>query len=144
MYLFKRKICCFTGRKIKLITGNQLQIKLQFIASFFFFKYNRTVKTINTSYTFESDKLYHIVVTYDGAQARLLINGTEVIASQAYAKAGDSSTFYVKPFGISDGTNIEGNIEGLTCYFKLYNKVLTDNEIASNYAIESVNRVMDR
>ena len=102
------------------------------------------IKTINNPYTFESNKLYHIVVTYDGASARLLINGTEVIASQAFAKAGDSTTFYVKPFGISNGANVEGNIEGLICYFKLYNKVLTDNEIASNYAIESVNRVMDK
>ena len=102
------------------------------------------LKTINASYTFESDKLYHIVVTYDGANARLLINGVEVIASQAYTKAGDSSTFYVKPFGISDGTNVEGTIEGLMCYFKIYNKVLNDNEIAANYAIESANRVMDK
>ena len=102
------------------------------------------LKTINTPYTFESDKLYHIVVTYDGANVRLLINGSEVIPSQAYAKVGDSTTFYVKPFGISNGANVEGNIEGLTCYFKLYNKVLTDNEIAANYAIESANRVMDK
>ena len=102
------------------------------------------LKTINASYTFESDKLYHIVVTYDGANARLLVNGSEVIASQPYTKAGDSTTFYVKPFGISNGANIEGSVEGLLCYFKIYNKVLTDSEIASNYAIESVNRVMDR
>ena len=73
-----------------------------------------------------------------------MINGTEVIKSQAYTKVGDSTTFYVKPFGISDGSNLEGNIEGLMCYFKIYNRVLTDNEIASNYAIESANRVMDR
>ena len=98
------------------------------------------LKTINASYTFESDKLYHIVITYDGAQARLLINGVEVIASQAYTKAGDSSTFYVKPFGIAN----EGNSSGLLCYFKLYNKVLANNEIAANYAVESANRVMDK
>ena len=102
------------------------------------------LKTINAPYTFESNKLYHITITYDGANARLLINGVEVIKSQAYAKAGDSTTFYVKPFGISDGKNTEGTIEGLMCYFKIYNKVLTDNEIAANYAIESANRVMDR
>ena len=102
------------------------------------------LKTIKASYTFEPDKLYHIVVTYDGAQARLLINGAEVIAPQAYTKAGDSTTFYVKPFGISNGVNVEGTVEGLMCYFKIYNRVLNDNEIASNYAIESVNRVMDK
>lgn len=102
------------------------------------------LKTIFGSYTFDSNKLYHIAITYDGANARLLINGVEVIASQAYAKAGDSSTFYVKPFGISDGANVEGTVEGLMCYFKIYNRVLNDNEIASNYAIESVNRVMDK
>lgn len=102
------------------------------------------LKTIDGSYTFENNKLYHITITYDGANARLLINGVEVIASQAYAKAGDSTTFYVKPFGISDGLNLEGNVEGLICYFKIYNKVLNDNEIASNYAIESANRVMDK
>ena len=102
------------------------------------------LKTIASSYTFESNKLYHFVVTYDGANARLLINGVEVIASQAFAKAGDSTTFYVKPFGISNGASNEGNVEGLICYFKIYNRVLTDNEIASNYAIESANRVMDR
>ena len=102
------------------------------------------VTTIKIPYTFESNKLYHIVVTYDGANARLLINGTTVIEKQAYAKVGDSTTFYVKPFGIANGVNIEGGIDGLMCYFKLYNRVLTDNEIASNYAIESVNRVMDK
>ena len=107
-------------------------------------QFQNVAKTIGESYTFEPNKLYHIVVTYDGANARLLINGTEVIASQAFAKAGDSTTFYVKPFGISNGASVEGNTEGLICYFKLYNKVLTDNEIASNYAIESVNRVMDK
>ena len=97
-------------------------------------------KTINTSYTFESNKLYHFVVTYDGTNARLLINGAEVIPSQAYAKVGDSTTFYVKPFGIAN----EGNSSGLLCYFKLYNKVLANNEIAANYAVESANRVMDK
>ena len=102
------------------------------------------LKTITGSYTFENNKLYHIAITYDGANARLLINGSEVIGSQAYAKAGDSTTFYVKPFGISDGANVEGTVEGLMCYFKIYNRVLNDNEIAANYAIESVNRVMDR
>ena len=102
------------------------------------------LKTINSPYTFESNKLYHIVVTYDGANVRLLINGAEVIAPQAYTKAGDSTTFYVKPFGISDGVNVEGTVDGLMCYFKIYNRVLNDNEIASNYAIESVNRVMDK
>lgn len=101
-------------------------------------------KTIDAPYTFESNKLYHIAVTYNGTTARLLINGAEVIAPQAYTKAGDSTTFYVKPFGISNGINVEGNIEGLMCYFKIYNRVLNDNEIASNYAIESVNRVMDK
>ena len=103
-----------------------------------------SAKTIVESYTFEANKLYHIVITYDGTNARLLINGAEVIAPQAYTKAGDSTTFYVKPFGIANGTASEGGIDGLICYFKLYNRVLTDNEIASNYAIESVNRVMDR
>lgn len=73
-----------------------------------------------------------------------MINGTEVIKSQAFAKAGDSTMFYVKPFGISNGTGNEGNVEGLICYFKIYNKVLNDNEIASNYAIETANRVMDK
>lgn len=102
------------------------------------------LKTINASYTFENDKLYHIAITYDGANARLLINGSEVIASQAFAKAGDSTTFYVRPFGISDGLKLEGTVEGLMCYFKIYNRVLTNNEIASNYAIESANRVMDK
>ena len=102
------------------------------------------IKTIGESYTFENNKLYHIAVTYDGANARLLINGVEVIASQAFAKAGDSTTFYVKPFGISNGATNEGNVEGLLCYFKIYNRVLTNNEIASNYAIESANRVMDK
>ena len=102
------------------------------------------IKTIGKSYTFESNKLYHITITYDGANARLLINGVEVIASQAYTKAGDNTTFYVKPFGISNGAANEGNVEGLLCYFKIYNKVLTDNEIAANYAIESANRVMDK
>ena len=102
------------------------------------------IKTIGESYTFEANKLYHIVATYDGANARLLINGSEVIASQAFAKAGDSTTFYVKPFGISNGADNEGNVEGLICYFKIYNRVLTNNEIASNYAIESANRVMDK
>lgn len=101
-------------------------------------------KTIDAPYTFEANKLYHIVVTYDGANARLLINGAEVIAPKAYTKAGDSTTFYVKPFGISNGLNVEGTVEGLMCYFKIYNRVLNDNEIASNYAIESVNRVMDK
>ena len=101
-------------------------------------------KTISESYTFEPNKLYHIVITYDGTTARLLINGAEVIAPQAYTKAGDSTTFYVKPFGISNGVNLEGNVEGLMCYFKIYNRVLNDNEIASNYAVESANRVMDR
>ena len=73
-----------------------------------------------------------------------MINGTEVIKSQAFAKAGDSTTFYVKPFGISNGAANEGNVEGLICYFKIYNRVLTDNKITSNYAIESANRVMDK
>ena len=72
------------------------------------------------------------------------INGSEIIPSQSYTKAGDSTTFYVQPFGISNGAALEGNIEGLMCYFKIYNRVLNDNEIAANYAIESVNRVMDR
>ena len=116
--------------QVNTTTGNKIQIQ-------------NGLKTIFGTYTFESNKLYHIVVTYDGANARLLINGVEVIASQAYTKAGDSSTFYVKPFGISDGRNVEGTIEGLMCYFKIYNRVLSDNEIASNYAIESANRVMD-
>ena len=102
------------------------------------------IKTIGESYTFEANKLYHITITYDGANARLLINGSEVIASQAYAKAGDSTTFYVKPFGISNVAASEGDLSGLLCYFKLYNRVLNDNEIASNYAIESANRVMDK
>ena len=101
-------------------------------------------RTISGSYSFEANKLYHFAITYNGTNIRLLINGTEVIASQAYAKVGDSTVFYVRPFGISNGANIEGSVEGLLCYFKLYDKVLTDNEIASNYAIESVNRVMDR
>lgn len=102
------------------------------------------LKTINNSYTFETNKLYHIVITYDGTNARLLINGSEVIPSQAYAKAGDSTTFYVQPFGISNGAAVEGTVEGLICYFKIYNRVLNDNEIAANYAIESANRVMDK
>lgn len=101
-------------------------------------------KTIGGSYAFENNKLYHIVITYDGTNARLLINGSEIIPSQAYTKAGDSTTFYVQPFGISNGTAHEGNIEGLMCYFKIYNRVLNDNEIAANYAIESANRVMDK
>lgn len=101
-------------------------------------------KTIGDTYTFESDKLYHIAITYDGTTARLLINGVEVIAPQAYTKAGDSTTFYVRPFGISDGANVEGTVEGLMCYFKIYNRVLNDNELAANYAIESANRVMDK
>lgn len=101
-------------------------------------------KTISNSYTFENNKLYHIVITYDGTNARLLINGSEIIPSQAYTKAGDSTTFYVQPFGISDGAAHEGNIEGLMCYFKIYDRVLNDNEIAANYAIESANRVMDK
>jgi hypothetical protein len=101
-------------------------------------------KTIGDTYTFESDKLYHIAITYDGITARLLINGVEVIAPQAYTKAGDSTTFYVRPFGISDGANVEGTVEGLMCYFKIYNRVLNDNELAANYAIESANRVMDK
>ena len=88
--------------------------------------------------------MYHIAITYNGTTARLLINGVEVIAPQAYTKAGDSTTFYVKPFGISDGANVEGTVEGLICYFKIYNRVLNDNEIAANYAIESANRVMDK
>ena len=75
---------------------------------------------------------------------RNMINGTEVIKSQAFAKAGDSTMFYVKPFGISNGPNIEGMADGLLCYFKMYNRVLNDNELAANYAIESANRVMDK
>ena len=75
---------------------------------------------------------------------RNMINGTEVIKSQAFAKAGDSTMFYAKPFGISNGAANEGNLSGLLCYFKIYNRVLTNNEIASNYAIESANRVMDK
>ena len=75
---------------------------------------------------------------------RNMINGTEVIKSQSFAKAGDSTTFYVRPFGISDGANVEGTVEGLMCYFKIYNRVLNDNELAANYAIESANRVMDK
>lgn len=101
-------------------------------------------KTIGGSYAFENNKLYHIVITYDGTNARLLINGSEIIPSQAYTKAGDSTTFYVQPFGISNGAAHEGNIEGLMCYFRIYNRVLNDNEIAANYAIESANRVMDK
>ena len=73
-----------------------------------------------------------------------MTNGTEVIKSLAFAKAGESTMFYVKPFGISNGPNIEGMADGLLCYFKMYNRVLNDNEITANYAIEAGNRVMDK
>ncbi len=102
------------------------------------------LKTISSSYSLEVNQLYHFTITYNGINVRLLINGSEVIGTQAFTKAGDSTTFYVKPFGISDGANVEGTVDGLMCYFKIYNRVLNDNEIASNYAVESANRVMDR
>lgn len=86
---------------------------------------------VDNTQTVEVGKFYHVVGTYDGATARLYVNGRKV-AEASHNLPLDLGT---RPLviGGTNETNWDGKMNGVIDDVKIYNRALNDTEIFSNY-----------
>jgi hypothetical protein len=86
---------------------------------------------VDNTQTVEAGKYYHVVGTYDGATARLYVNGRKV-GEAAHNLPLDLSTRPVVVGGTNE-TNWDGRMNGLIDEVRIYNRALPDSEIQTNY-----------
>ena len=95
--------------------------------------------SLDGTYSFKTDVIYHFAIVKSESKIALYINGQNVIPETTYKSQETSESMPLQPFGI-EGTCLSG----LYCYFKLYNTALSIETIQSNYEVESALRTMDR
>ncbi len=72
----------------------------------------------------------HVAATYDGAVARIYIDGVETASAPFTGNVGDSNTWRVGAFGSPAG----GFFDGLVDNVRIYDRALSASEIAVNMA----------
>lgn len=88
----------------------------------------------NVSYTIENNNWYHVAGTFDGTDMRLYVNGIEVgsIVSSMPINKISSNLF------IGDDGSGYNNFEGALDEIRIWNKVLTAQEIKANMNLRNI------
>lgn len=96
---------------------------------------NSSAQTVTTTGTISINTWYFICVTYNGTNITITINSTTESFSQTINPADNSNNFCFGRTGDYNGLYFIGKIANV----KIFNKVLTTQEIASLYAEEYIN-----
>jgi hypothetical protein len=123
-------------------------IPLQGICSWNYILYNEIgidlwgTSTYGTGQTYSDTEWKHIVWTYNGtsfttSNISIFVNGTKYTGGNLITRRGGSGTPNINTAGIvlgkiHSGTN-NYNANGNIANFKVYNRVLSDNEVQQNY-----------
>ena len=89
--------------------------------------YDGSSRVVTSSARIPADTWTHITITGNGSNLRLFINGT----LDRTISAGTAITNYSTPeFVLGQATETDKDFDGQICDVRIYNRALSDNEIA--------------
>ncbi|MBD3183937.1 hypothetical protein GF312_16755 [Candidatus Poribacteria bacterium] len=81
---------------------------------------------------YNDDAWHHVVITYDGSQGRLYLDGVMHVDIPVSGDIAETD----EPLHIGDGNN-ERHFNGIIDEVRIYNKALTEDEVMQNFNVQS-------
>jgi hypothetical protein len=95
---------------------------------------NSTLQTLTATGTYTTNVWYHVVVTDDGTNINLFVNGNNVNSTYPYPHAGHYTPDYWTPFEVGNGRGNSRACKGFVDEVAIYNNVLQADDIATHYS----------